>query len=40
VQQVSGYLAALLDATYLTVSVGLILFAYYLVKLLRIRSRR
>jgi hypothetical protein len=40
IQQVSGYLAALLDATYLTVSAGLIIFAYYAVKLLRIRSRR
>lgn len=38
VQQVQGYLAALLDATYLTVSAGLILFAYYFVKLLRFRS--
>jgi hypothetical protein len=36
VQQVQGYLAALLGATYLTVSVGLIVFAYYLVKLLRV----
>ena len=39
IQQVQGYLAALLGATYLTVSVGLIVFAYYLVKFLRIRSR-
>jgi hypothetical protein len=36
VQQVQGYLAALLDATYLTVSAGLMVFAYYLAKLIRI----
>jgi hypothetical protein len=39
VQQVNGYLAALLDATYITVAAGLFVFAYYLVKLLRIKSR-
>jgi len=40
IQQIQGYLAALIDATYLTVSVGLIMFAYYFVKLLRFRSAR
>jgi hypothetical protein len=40
VQQIQGYLAALLDATYLIISVGVILFAYNLVKLLRIKSGR
>jgi hypothetical protein len=40
VQQIQGYLAALLDATYITVSAGLVMFAYYLVKLLRFRSAR
>jgi len=38
VQQVNGYIAALLDATYITVSAGLIVFVYYLAKLLRTRS--
>ena len=37
VQQVHGYMAALLDATYLTVSIGLIMFAFSLVKFLRAR---
>jgi len=40
VQQIQGYLAALLDATYITVSAGLVMFAYYLVKLLRFKSPR
>jgi hypothetical protein len=40
VQQIQGYLAALLDATYLVISAGVILFAYNLAKLLRIRSSR
>jgi hypothetical protein len=40
VQQVHGYLAALLDATYLAASAGLIVFAYSLAKLVRARSRR
>ena len=40
VQQIQGYLAALLDATYLIISAGVILFAYYLVKLLTIKSGR
>jgi hypothetical protein len=40
VQQVQGYMAALLDATYFTVTVGLIMFAFYLVKFLRARSVR
>jgi hypothetical protein len=40
IQQIQGYLAALLDATYITVSVGLLMFAYYLVKLVRFRSAR
>jgi hypothetical protein len=39
IQQVQGYLAALLDATYLTVSAGLVVFAYHLVKLLRFKTR-
>lgn len=39
VQQVQGYLAALLDATYLAVAAGLAVFGYYLVKVFRIRSR-
>jgi len=40
IQQVNGYLAALLDATYIAASAGLIVFVYHLAKLLRIRSRR
>ncbi len=32
VQQIQGYLAALLDATYLVVSAGSIVFVYFLVK--------
>ena len=40
IQQVSGYLAALLDATYIAATAGLMTFAYYLVRLLRARSRR
>jgi hypothetical protein len=40
VQQIQGYLAALLDATYLTVSVGLVMFAYYFVKLVRFKTGR
>jgi hypothetical protein len=40
VQQIHGYLAALLDATYLTASAGLIMFAYYFVKLLRFKLGR
>jgi hypothetical protein len=40
IQQVQGYLAALLDATYFTASVGLMMFAYYLVKLLRFKLGR
>ena len=39
IQQVQGYLAALLDATYITVFTALIVFAYYLVKLIRTRPR-
>jgi len=38
-QQVQGYLAALLDATYITVSAGLTVFAFYIVKLLRTKRR-
>jgi hypothetical protein len=37
IQQVQGYLAALLGATYITASAGLIAFAYQVVKLLRNR---
>ena len=38
IQQVQGYLSALLDATYVGVSAGLVVLAYQLVKLLRLRS--
>jgi len=38
IQQVQGYLAALLEVTYLTVAAGLILFLYYLRKFLKSRS--
>ncbi len=40
IQQVSGYLSALLDATYLAAAAGAITFAYYLTKLLRTQSRK
>lgn len=39
IQQVQGYLSALLDAVYFAVSAGLIAFAYSLARLLRSRSR-
>jgi len=39
VQQVQGYLAALLDATLLTISAALIAFAYFFVKLVMAKSR-
>jgi len=38
VQQIQGYMSALLGATYLTVIAGILIFAYYLVRLLRLRS--
>ncbi|MDA4121831.1 MAG: hypothetical protein OK456_01470 [Thaumarchaeota archaeon] len=38
VQQVSGYLAALLDATYATVVIGLLIFAYNLFRFRRSAS--
>jgi hypothetical protein len=40
IQQVQGYLAALLGATYMTASAGLVAFAYQLAKLLRVRPRK
>jgi hypothetical protein len=40
VQQIQGYLSALVDATYFTVSIGLIMFAYYFVKLVRFKLAR
>lgn len=39
IQQVQGYLSALLDAVYFAVSAGLLAFAYYFAKLLRSRSK-
>ena len=38
IQQISGYLAALLDATYIVVVVGLIVLAYNFGKFLRFRA--
>jgi heme/copper-type cytochrome/quinol oxidase subunit 1 len=38
-QQVSAYLQVLLITTYVTAAAGALAFAYYLVKLLRIRAR-
>jgi hypothetical protein len=38
VQQVHGYLVALLDGTYLTACAGMVVFSYYFVKFLRFRS--
>jgi hypothetical protein len=38
IQQVQGYLSALLDATYLAATAGLVVFAYRAAKLLRARS--
>jgi hypothetical protein len=40
IQQVQGYMAALLDATYFTVAVGAIMFAFYFVKYLKAGSAR
>jgi len=37
IQQVQGYLAALLDVTYITVAAGTIVFAYFLAKSLKSR---
>ncbi len=39
VQQIHGYLVALLDATYIIVTIGLVLLAYNLVKFLQFRTR-
>jgi hypothetical protein len=38
VQQISGYLASLLDATYLVVAVGVVVLVYNAVKLVRFKT--
>lgn len=40
IQQITGYLAALLDATYLIVGVSLVILAYNLVRFLQFRASR